>query len=110
MVIAEMASADVPVKVLGLHIQRKDVGQQRAQDGGNLRNGVAAQVRRGCRGCFHRFRQGRCSTFGHDYVSSFGVEFRRSRVVTVSILAAVPASYRWRPSLADSGGPLELVF
>ena len=48
MVIAEMASADVPVKVFGLHIERKDVRQQVTQDAGNLRDGIAAQVRRDC--------------------------------------------------------------
>ncbi len=51
MVVAEMRAADVPVEILGLHIERKGVGQQAVERRGNLLDGVVRQIGRRIQAC-----------------------------------------------------------
>ena len=46
MIIAEMRSAHVPMEVLGLHVERKRVGDQRIERGRNLAHGVGRKIGR----------------------------------------------------------------
>jgi hypothetical protein len=45
MIVAKMPPADVPVKILGFHIQREHIGEQSAQIARYFFNRVAAQIR-----------------------------------------------------------------
>jgi hypothetical protein len=44
MIVAEMRPADMPVKILGLEIKRKGIGQQCVQRTGNILGGIGAEV------------------------------------------------------------------
>ena len=46
MIVAEMRPADVPVEILGLEIERENVGQQGVERAGDVLDGVGAEIGR----------------------------------------------------------------
>ena len=65
MVIAKMRAAHVPMKILGFHIEREHIGQQRPQGVANFLDAGTLKIG-GCIERFDRVTVGTEGTFGHD--------------------------------------------
>jgi hypothetical protein len=63
MIVAEVRAGHMPMEILGLQIERKHVGEQDIERGGNLWNRIGAQVGRRIERC--KPQRGGVSCFAH---------------------------------------------
>ena len=60
--VAEVRARDVPVEVLGLDVEREDIGEERGEAGGDVADRVVAEVGAGAQARLRLLRRG----FGHE--------------------------------------------